>query len=87
MEANTALSTARMEAHPGDPRRMMGTNTPYQRASAKGSINKTNLSTPNDRASQLQAMLHAHLEENGEYDDDDDDPFQDYWTSCQQDFR
>jgi hypothetical protein len=28
MEANTALSTARMEAHPGDPRRMMGTNTP-----------------------------------------------------------
>ena len=71
IQANTALTTARNEAHPGDPRRMMGTNTPSKHAKEKGSKIQAN-------KTHLEAMIHAHLDSDDDSSDDQED-FRDYW--------
>jgi hypothetical protein len=76
--ANTALSTARKEAHPGDPRRMLGSDKPSQRGTEKGSKH------PSDTKSHLEAMIHSCIESDDEQSDGSED-FRDYWNA--QDFR
>ena len=85
---NTALSTARKEAHPGDPRRMMGTDNP----------SRTTITTYNDDIvirskdetvkSHLKAMIHSFIDSDEESDDgssEDDEDFSSYWNDL--DFR
>ena len=78
IQANTALTTARKEAHPGDPRRMLGSDKPSQRGTEKGST-----SSP-DTKTHLEAMIHAYTVSDDEQSDGSED-FRDYWDD--QDFR
>ena len=78
IQANTALSTARKEAHPGDPRRLLGSDRPSKQDTEKGSTRS------HDTKSHLEAMIHTYTVSDDEQSDESED-FRSYWDD--QDFR
>jgi len=71
IQVNNVISKARSEAHPGDPRRVLG--------STKSKESK------DDTKTRLEAMHHCISYDDSKSSEDDDD-FDEYWKS-QQDFH
>ena len=94
IRVNTALSTARKEAHPGDPRRMMGNDIPSKRGNETGSatpshniiayVDDVAISAKDEEThSHLRAMIHSYLDSDDESDNgssSDDEDFSSYWN-------
>ena len=77
IQVNNVLARAQSEAHPGDPRRMMG--------STKSSKKETEKETNGGTKSRLQAMVHRFATYESDSDSEEGEHFDDYWKS--QDFR
>ena len=82
LQANTVLSEARRDAHPGDPRRMMGSDKPSKRLEEKGSASKTQA----DKGTHLKAMMHS-LFDSDEDEGSGAEGIDEYWNSFKRDFH
>jgi hypothetical protein len=77
IQVNNVLARARSEAHPGDPRRMMGSTKPSKKEAEK--------ETDGGTKSRLHAMVHRFATYESDSDSDEGEDFEDYWKS--RDFR
>jgi hypothetical protein len=65
---------------------MMGSDNPSKRRGEKGSVTGAQVNSATQKASYLQAMVHSFYDTDDE-DEDDGDPFENYWNSFRQDFH